>query len=148
MCRFWMAVAMALWVGAGCGDSASDIKSNAPETAGAQGSVLDSAALAAPASEAVLYARAQAAEQQGRPQEAIYLYRRILSDFPSSPDNYKAVFLIGFVFSEKLNQPDSARLQFDAVIRDYPDCEFVDDAQAMLRFLKGELPPFEEAPHS
>lgn len=101
-----------------------------------------------PTTESGLYESAQAAEQQGQPTEAIRLYRRILTDYPQSTDNYKAVFLIGFVFSEKLNQPDSARTMFNAVIHDYPACEFVDDAQAMLRFLDGEMPPFEDAPHS
>jgi outer membrane protein assembly factor BamD (BamD/ComL family) len=101
-----------------------------------------------PTTESGLYESAQAAEQQGQPAEAIRLYRRILTDYPQSTDNYKAVFLIGFVFSEKLNQPDSARTMFHEVIRDYPTCEFVDDAQAMLRFLDGEMPPFEDAPHS
>jgi len=72
----------------------------------------------------------------------------VLERFPESADNYKATFLIGFVFSEKLNQPDSARTMFETVIRDYPNCEFVDDAQAMLRFMNGELPPFEESPPS
>lgn len=101
-----------------------------------------------PVTEAGLYARAQAAEQQGRAPEAVELYRRVLSEYPQSQDNYKAVFLIGFVFSEKLNQPDSARLMFETVIRDYPQCEFADDAAAMLRFLDGELPPFEDTPNS
>jgi outer membrane protein assembly factor BamD (BamD/ComL family) len=140
MCRFWAAAFLVLWVGAGCGDSASEIKSTTP----AQGSAVPSE----PDTETGLYARAQAAEQQGQAEEAVRLYRQILERYPESPNNYKATFLIGFVFSEKLEEPDSARLMFEAVIRDYPDCEFVDDAQAMLRFMKGELPPFEESPPS
>lgn len=136
MCRP-VAAFLALWVGAGCGDSASNAESTAARTEAAE-----------PATEADLYAAAQAAEQGGRPEEAVEFYRRILERFPQSRENYKAVFLIGFVYSEKLNQPDSARTKFEAVIRDYPDCEFVDDAQAMLRFMNGELPPFEESPPS
>ena len=144
MVRIWAALALAFVVGAGCGDSASESQTQA--AAENADSVLR--ADAEPASEATLYARAQQAEQQGDADLAVGLYRRILDEYPQSPDNYKAVFLIGFVFSEKLNQPDSARLMFETVIREYPGCEFVDDAEAMLRFLKGELPPFEDAPHS
>lgn len=139
MCRFWTAVLLALCIGAGCGDSASETESTATVHTPPQ---------AEPTTEAGLYASAQAAEQQGRPEEAIRLYRRVLERFPESAENYKAVFLIGFVYSEKLNVPDSARVKFETVIRDYPDCEFVDDAQAMLRFMNGELPPFEESPPS
>lgn len=143
MVRFWTAVAMAFLVGA-CGDSASESQKNSstPDQTGS------SRPLPADTTEAGLYGRAQSAEQQGRVVEAVGLYREILERYPQSPDQYKAVFLIGFVFSEKLNQPDSARVMFKTVIRDYPDCEFVDDAEAMLRFLDGELPPFEDAPHS
>lgn len=143
MVRFWGVMALAVVVGTGCGDSASQSQSHSSVQSGQKENPPDE-----PLGEAGLYAKAQASEQEGRPEEAIALYRRIFSDYPQSPNNYKAVFLIGFVFSEKLNQPDSARLMFHAVIRDYPGCEFVDDAQAMLRFLDGELPPFEDTPHS
>jgi outer membrane protein assembly factor BamD (BamD/ComL family) len=95
-----------------------------------------------------MYARAQEAEQQGKPREAVAIYRQILATYPESPQNYKAIFLIGFVYSEKLDQPDSARQMFEQVIGEYPDCEFEDDAQAMLRFLDGHLPEFEETPSS
>lgn len=138
MRRLWTVALLAIWVVAGCGDSASE-ESN--ETA-------QKTTVSEPATEAGLYASAQAAEQQGQPAEAVRLYRRVLEKYPESADNYKAIFLIGFVFSEKLNQPDSARIQFEKVIHDYPNCEFVDDAQAMLRFMNGELPPFEESPPS
>ena len=144
MVRIWAALALALVVGSGCGDSASESQTQVA----AESASSDVRAASEPATEAALYASAQEAEQQGQAGEAIGVYRRILSEYPQSPDNYKAVFLIGFVFSEKLNQPDSARLMFETVIREYPGCEFVDDAEAMLRFLKGELPPFEDAPHS
>lgn len=143
MVRIWAALAMALMVGAGCGDSESESQSQT-----AVANTEPALHAAEPATEAGLYAGAREAEQQGQADLAIRLYRRILSEYPQSADNYKAVFLIGFVFSEKLNQPDSARLMFETVIREYPECEFVDDAEAMLRFLKGELPPFEDAPHS
>jgi len=110
------------------------------------GSENDAAAGADPATEADLYAEAQLAEHENRPRDAIELYRRILRDFPDSPQNYKAEFLIGFVYSEELAEPDSARLAFQRVIREYPQSEFVDDAEAMLKFLDGELPAFEESP--
>lgn len=139
MCRLWVAVFLAVWVTVGCGDSASETESTTTTQTPVQTD---------PDTEAGLYAGAQAAEQQGRPEDAIRLYRLVLERFPQSADNYKALFLIGFVYSEKLNQPDSARAKFETVIRDYPNCEFVDDAQAMLRFMNGELPPFEESPPS
>ena len=113
----------------GCDNSSSNTDGNSAQT---------------PANEAQLYAAAQRAEQQGQPREAIEMYRRILHDYPDSPQNYKAEFLIGFVFAEELHIPDSARVIFERVIEKYPGTEFVDDAQAMLRFLDGTMPEFEE----
>lgn len=114
---------------AGCGDSTSETDGNAAPS---------------PVDEAQLYAAAQRAEQQGQPHEAIEIYRRILREFPDSPENYKAEFLIGFVYAEELNVSDSARVIFERVIKNYPGTEFVDDAQAMLQFLDGKMPEFEE----
>ena len=98
----------------GCGDSASDTASKPPpqNDLPTQGSV----------SQATMYARAQEAEQQGKPREAVDLYRQILDTYPESPQNYKAIFLIGFVYSEKLDQPDSARHMFEQVIEDFKSC--------------------------
>ena len=141
MVRWWgIGVVTGCLLVTGCGDSASETASKPASQS--------QLAETTPATEATMYARAQAAEQQGKPQEAIGLYRQILNEYPKSSQNYKAVFLIGFVYSEKLSQPDSARTMFETVIREYPECEFEDDAQAMLRFLDGHLPDFEEAPTS
>jgi outer membrane protein assembly factor BamD (BamD/ComL family) len=144
MMRTWCLVAFTAWVVSACSETVPESQTSGK----AAGASEVTQPVVTRSGEAGLYASAQEAEQQGRAVEAVGLYRRILAEYPQSADNYKAAFLIGFVFSEKLNLPDSARVWFQAVIRDYPNCEFVDDAQAMLRFLDGELPPFEEAPHS
>ena len=141
MVRAWVfGLVAGVGLAAGCGGSASDSASKPAS----QNDLTEQS----PASQATMYARAQEAEQQGKPLEAVELYRQILDTYPDSPQNYKAIFLIGFVYSEKLEQPDSARQMFEQVIREYPDCEFEDDAQAMLRFLDGHLPEFEETPNS
>ena len=122
-------LAMVLALLVGCGNSASESKPAAENT---------------PQTEEGLYAEAQKAENDKRPGDAITIYRKILADYPQSPQNYKAQFLVGFVFSEEMNLPDSARIAFQTVVDKYPNSEFVDDAQAMLQFLDGELPQFEE----
>lgn len=129
-----------LLVFAGCGGASTN------EQTASAGRDAEVEAVPEPGTEAELYEAAQKAEHQNRPQEAIRLYRRILAEFPQSPDNYKAVFLTGFVFSEELSMPDSARIAFERVLREYPQSEFADDAEAMLKFLDGEMPAFEESP--
>ena len=135
--RYVVAAGVALALG--CSGSSS-------ESAGEPADGGNQATPGAPSTVDELYSAARVAEHQKRPGEAIDYYRRILQEYPESPSNYKAQFLIGFVFSEELDQPDSARVAFERVIRDYPDSEFTDDAEAMLRFLDGELPVFEDTP--
>ena len=135
--RFVAAAGVALALG--CSGSSS-------ESAGEPAAAGDQATPGAPSTVDELYLAARAAEHQKRPGEAIDYYRRILQEHPESSSNYKAQFLIGFVFSEELDQPDSARVAFERVIKDYPESEFADDAEAMLRFLDGELPVFEDTP--
>lgn len=122
---------------AGCGGSTTETQAT-PE---AQDTVA-----ALPTTESGLYEAAQQAERDGRPQEAISLYRKILADYPESENSYKAQFLIGFVFSEDMNEPDSARVAFEAVLANYPNSEFADDAEAMLGFINGEMPVFQDSP--
>jgi len=137
LCTFALLV---LVLSVGCGGATKD---NQTAKAGQEAEVAE---VPEPGTEAELYAAAQKAEHQSRPREAIRLYRRIQTEYPDSPDNYKAVFLTGFVYSEELDMPDSARVAFQAVLRDYPNSEFADDAEAMLKFLDGQMPAFEESP--
>lgn len=133
--------AVALFLAAvGCGGASTH------DETPAVGDQAEVAVMTDPGTESELYEAAQKAEHGNRPQEAIRLYRRILSEYPDSPDNYKAQFLIGFVFSEELGMPDSARVAFELVVRDYPNSEFVNDAEAMINFLDGKMPAFEESP--
>jgi len=125
----WVAGAMVLLL-AGCGGATSEPNK-------AQTDV--------PKGEKGLYVQAQQAENDKRPADAIALYRQILDEYPDSPENYKAQFLIGFVFSEEMNEPDSARIAFQAVLDKYPESEFADDAKAMLAFIDGKMPEFQEA---
>ena len=140
MARGWrFAAAACLLLVLGCGSSTSETTSNTPPNSETV-NTLDLS------TEEGLYVAAQVAQHERRSHDAIELYRRILAEYPESAQSYKAEFLVGFIFAEELGQPDSARASFERVIRDYPECEFVDDAQTMLSFLDGDTLVFEDAP--
>lgn len=93
-----------------------------------------------------LYDEAQELQNHGNPELAVRIYEGIIELFPDSPIRYQAQFLIGFVYSEQLNEYAKAKEAFQTVIDQYPDCDLVDDAQFMLETMGSDslTPVFEE----
>lgn len=88
--------------------------------------------------------------EQKKYQDAINEYHRLLRLYPKSAHNYKAQFMIGFVYSENLKDKDQALAAYRAVIAQYPQCDLADDAQFMINSLEsGEefnIPDLPEEP--
>ena len=80
--------------------------------------------------------------EQKKYQEAIGEYRRLLRLYPNGPFNYKAWFMIGFVYSEYLKDTKKANVAFQKVISMFPNCDLADDAEFMLK--GGEIPVLED----
>ncbi len=59
-------------------------------------------------------------------------YEKLIEIYPDDPNNYKAIFLIGFNYSEYLKDYESAKGYFERVLADYPDCDLVPSAKWML----------------
>lgn len=59
-------------------------------------------------------------------------YERLLKLYPDDEENYKALFLMGFNYSEYLNDYDKARMYFERVLDEYPDCDLTTSAKWML----------------
>jgi TolA-binding protein len=88
-----------------------------------------------------LYTLAQEYSEKGDFQSAIETYQELLKAYPDSPRAYKAQFLIGFVYSENLKDQENAKINYQKVIHDYPDCDLADDARYMLEIMdKGSVP--------
>jgi len=85
-----------------------------------------------PKTEEELYTMAQEAMNKGNSQEALRYYWQILEDFPQSSNNYKAQFMIGYVYSEQLKDTLKAREAYQMVIEQYPDCDLVGSARWMM----------------
>ena len=83
-------------------------------------------------SEMDLYSQAQKFEISAEYNKALETYQIILDNYKSSSNNYKAVFMIGYINYEYLKDNQRAIAAFDKLIADYPNSDLSDDA-AVLR---------------
>ncbi len=66
------------------------------------------------------------------PQTAVEYFKLFIQRFPDNERANQAQFLVGFTLSEYMRDYDGAREAFQALIDNYPESDFVDDAQWMI----------------
>jgi tetratricopeptide (TPR) repeat protein len=76
------------------------------------------------------------------PDGAIQYFELFLHRFPEHPKADQAMFLIGFTFSEQLNDYEAAGEIFERMIRDYPESELADDASWMIDNMETPIEDF------
>ncbi len=86
-----------------------------------------------------LFSLAQQAENEQNFQKAIDFYKLLLRKYPNHEHNYKAQFMIGFIYSEELKDYNKAKEAMQAVVDKYPDCDLADDARWMLEHMGEDL---------
>ena len=86
---------------------------------------------------------AQKFQDEGKPLIAVKLYEEILNFLPNSPNREKALFLMGFVYSEQLKDYNKAKEIFIKFIKEYPQSDLKDDAEFLLKNL-GKEPELEK----
>jgi outer membrane protein assembly factor BamD len=84
--------------------------------------------------------------RQGRLDDALASGNRYMAQYPKSKDAAYVQYLIGLTYSKQIvdvtqDQRAAARTvtAMQAVIDNYPDSEYVDDAQAKIRFARDQL---------
>jgi peptidyl-prolyl cis-trans isomerase C len=70
------------------------------------------------------------------PEQAVRYFRLFLERFPEDDRAYQAQFLIGFTYSEYMQDYDAAEEAFRAVIENYPESDMADDAEFMLENMR------------
>jgi peptidyl-prolyl cis-trans isomerase C len=83
------------------------------------------------------------AQNAKAPKERIRQYERILQTYPDNPRAYEAQFMIGFTYSEELENFSRAKMAFEAVLNNYPECDLAQSARWMLENLGQEEVPME-----
>jgi len=93
--------------------------------------------------DSVAFGLAQIYIEQERYPQAMAEYRRVSYLYPKSPNDYKAMFMVGFIYSEHLKNDSAAVKAFEAMIAKYPKSDLSDDADWMIRNIRsgGKLMP-------
>lgn len=82
-------------------------------------------------SEQELFERARSLEEARDYNGAIEAYDMIISNYPDSPNRYKAIFMKGYIFTDLLRDKKRAIEALDTLLLEYPDCDLADDAKIM-----------------
>ena len=87
---------------------------------------------------------AEEAQKKRRFQDAIYYYDKIIKNHKNNSDDYKALFMKAFLYSEELNKKDLALQLFNELIENYPEGDLHESARFMCLELEGETNIFED----
>jgi len=80
----------------------------------------------------------QAAQQHYGQQEyrdAVKMYEKLVQKFPESVNRPKAMFMVGYVCANHLQEFEKAKAVYTELVNTYPGSEFVDDASFELENL-------------
>jgi hypothetical protein len=93
--------------------------------------------------DSVCFGMAQIYIEQEKYQQALSEYRRLSYLYPKSPNNYKAMFMVGFIHAEHLKNDSAAVRAFEKMLAQYPSSDLSDDADWMIRNIRsgGKLMP-------
>jgi len=70
---------------------------------------------------------------------AISYYKRILNDFDDKPEAESALFMMGFIQANEINQFDSAKISYMTYIKKYPNSPMISSVNLELNNL-GKTP--------
>jgi len=69
---------------------------------------------------------------ESNPESAVEYYSLFIQRFPDHDNAHQAQFLIGFTLSEYMGNYERAAIAFQQLIDNYPESDFVDDAEWMI----------------
>lgn len=92
-----------------------------------------------------LFDLAEEAMKRSRFTEAVQYYDQIIEHHDNGDDDYKALFMKGFVLAEELNRTDEALEVFKRVLANYPHADLHESAEYMIKILEEGFDVFETA---
>ncbi|RLC46002.1 MAG: hypothetical protein DRH57_06925 [Candidatus Cloacimonadota bacterium] len=81
---------------------------------------------------------AEKSQTDNKPYEAIKYYKQIEKYYKNGSDDYNAVFMQAFIYSEMLNKKETALELLHHLINDFPNGDLHDDAQYMIDEINGK----------
>jgi len=88
----------------------------------------------------ILMAKARILIQKKDYQAAIIPLKKIVADHPSDLWADDAVFMLGTLYEEQLNDKQTAKTYYQKIITDYPGSVWINDARKHFRILRGDKP--------
>ncbi|MCK5051497.1 MAG: peptidyl-prolyl cis-trans isomerase [Candidatus Cloacimonetes bacterium] len=82
--------------------------------------------------------KAEAAQKRRRFNDAIFYYDEVMKYHKNNKDDYKAMFMKGFLFAEELKDTEKAIEIFEKFLTLYPEGDLSESAQYMLSSLKNK----------
>ncbi len=79
-----------------------------------------------------LYTSAEHLLETGKPDQAIVAMERLLQNFPWSPYAAKSRYAIGWIYENRLQQPDSALIHYKAVVDQYSNSTYASSARPRI----------------
>ena len=83
----------------------------------------------------IIFKAGNLAMNVNRPQTAYSYFLLIGSKYPEHPRAEQAAFLKAFLLDNNMHKLDAAKEAYEDFIKRFPNSEFVDDAQASLKYL-------------
>ena len=88
------------------------------------------------------FTNAENAQKKRRYKDAIYYYDQICEFYKNGKDDYKAMFMKGFIYAEDLKNKDKAINIFEELIEKYPEADLHESARFMIDDLQGKTEIF------
>jgi tetratricopeptide (TPR) repeat protein len=91
-------------------------------------------------SDDILMAKARILIQQKNYADAIVPLKKIVTDHPFNLWADDAVYMLGDIYENHLNNKDQAKIYYQKIITDYPGSLWINDARKHFRVLRGDKP--------
>lgn len=91
-------------------------------------------------SDDILMAKARILIQQKNYAEAIIPLKKIFDEHPFNLWADDAVFMLGDIYENHLNNKEQAKIYYQKIITDYPGSLWINDARKRFRLLRGDKP--------
>lgn len=89
----------------------------------------------------ILMAKARILIQQKKYEEAVTLLKKIYEDSPTNLWADDAVFMLGDIYDNQLNNKAQAKLFYQKIITDYPGSLWINEARKRFRVIRGDISP-------
>ncbi len=91
-------------------------------------------------SDDILMAKARILIQQKNYNDAIVPLKKIVDEHPFNLWADDAVFMLGDIYENRLNNKDQAKIYYQKIITDYPGSLWINEARKRFRILRGDKP--------